>query len=118
MKIVLAKPYNKSDHIQPSLGLGYLATAVRSRHDVKLVDGIKERMSVDKLRRFLKEEKPDVLGLQCYTFDVGYIREALAVAKSVRKDMVTVIGGPHPSTLPADMFDRAGSNLDYAFAGE
>ncbi len=65
MKILLVKPYNQSDHIQPSLGLGYLATAVRKDHDVKILDCIKEGMSLEKFVEFLKQYNPDILGLQC-----------------------------------------------------
>ena len=43
MKILLVKPYNSGDHIQPSLGLGYLATAVRENNEVQILDCIKER---------------------------------------------------------------------------
>ena len=47
MKVLLVKPYNLSDHIQPSLGLGWLATAVRDRHDVSILDCIKQEVKPD-----------------------------------------------------------------------
>ena len=34
MKVLLVKPNNLSDHIQPSLGLGFLAEEIRARHEV------------------------------------------------------------------------------------
>ncbi|MCX5841600.1 MAG: hypothetical protein NTY16_09150 [Deltaproteobacteria bacterium] len=38
MKVLLVKPYNLSDPIQPSLRLGYLATAIRREHEVVILN--------------------------------------------------------------------------------
>ena len=118
MRVLLVKPYNRSDHIQPSLGLGYLATAVRGKHDVHILDCIKDGVTADKLPRLIKKYHPDVIGIQCYTFDLPFVRAALAAAKDIRKDVVTVVGGPHPSALPQEMFEKEGKDLDFLFVGE
>lgn len=118
MKVLLAKPYNRSDHIQPSLGLGYLATAIRSRHDVTILDCIKERMALDGFTEYVRRNRPDLVGLQCYTFDLGFIRKALAAIKTIDRGIVTVVGGPHPTADPAGMMDSCPASLDFAFAGE
>ncbi len=118
MKVLLAKPYNLSDHIQPSLGLGYLATAVRNKHDVRILDCIKERVTVDRLGGIIRNYNPDVLGLQCYTFDLPFLRGALKLAKEINKDIVTVAGGPHPSAAPEEMMESFKGSLDFLFAGE
>ena len=118
MKVLLVKPYNLSDHIQPSLGLGYLATAIRGRHEVVILDCIKENVNIDKLDRILRQHRPDILGFQCYTFDLKFVTEGLTLAKQIRKNMITVVGGPHPSAMPEDLFKRAGEDLDFSFVGE
>jgi len=118
MKVLLVKPYNLSDHIQPSLGLGYLATAIRGRHEVVILDCIKENVNIDKLDRILRQHRPDILGFQCYTFDLKFVTEGLKLAKKIRKDVITVVGGPHPSAIPEDLFTWAGKDLDFLFAGE
>ena len=118
MKILLVKPYNISDHIQPSLGLGYLASAVRGKHDVKIVDCIKEGIDLNKFASLLKREKPDVLGLQCYTFDLPFVDAALKIAKETDSNIVTVLGGPHPSALPQETIRSFKGNLDFLFTGE
>ena len=118
MKVLLVKPYNQSDHIQPSIGLGYLATALRNNgHSVHILDCIKDKITIDKLPHLLKKFHPDVLGLQCYTFDLPYIRQALRIAKEVDSKIVTLAGGPHPSALPEDMLKKE-PDLDYLFVGE
>jgi len=118
MKVLLVKPYNKSDHIQPSLGLGYLAASIRKSHDVRILDCIKEKVDADGLGKIIKDFKPDVLGLQCYTFDLSFVDEALKNAKSQNKKMVTVIGGPHPSAAAKEAMDVFNGRLDFCFAGE
>ena len=40
MRVLLIKPNNLSDHIQPSLGLGYLARQIRRDHDVDIFDWV------------------------------------------------------------------------------
>lgn len=118
MKVLLVKPYNKSDHIQPSLGLGYLAQAVRKDHDVRILDCIKERVDARKLSDVIKSYKPDVVGLQCYTFDLGFIDSALKAAKEHDRGIVTVVGGPHPSASSAEMMEVFKDRLDFCFTGE
>ena len=118
MKVLLVKPHNLSDHIQPSLGLGYLAESVRGHADVKILDCIKERVNADGLAKIVNSYKPDVLGLQCYTFDLKFVGDALRLAKSVKKDIVTVIGGPHPSALPEETMTLFKNTLDLLFVGE
>ena len=118
MKVLLVKPFNRSDHIQPSLGLGYLASTVRARHDVRILDCIKENVDLEKLPAIVQEYRPDVVGFQCYTFDVPFIHKALPIIKGIDRKIVTVLGGPHASALPAEMLEREGANLDFVFVGE
>lgn len=119
MRILLVKPYNLSDHIQPSLGLGYLATACRSRqHDVTILDCLKEGIKINNLLRRIKDLKPDVVGFQCYTFDLKFIKDSLEGCKNLRKDIVTLIGGPHPSAVPRQSFEYFKDSLDFIFVGE
>lgn len=119
MKILLVKPYNRSDHIQPSQGLGYLATAVRKAgHEVAILDCIKDSIDIDKFPDEIRRRKPDVVGIQCYTFDMPFIIKALESIRSISKDIITILGGPHPSIVPEETFDKCGSDLDYLFIGE
>ncbi|MDP2913080.1 MAG: radical SAM protein [Candidatus Omnitrophota bacterium] len=118
MRVLLVKPYNLSDHIQPSLGLGYLATALRQDHDVRIVDCIKEKIDAGKLEKIIRRDRPDVLGMQCYTFDLRFVREALKAAKAANKGIVTMLGGPHPSAMPGHLMDMLHENLDFSFLGE
>ncbi|MFH1752751.1 MAG: radical SAM protein [Candidatus Omnitrophota bacterium] len=119
MRILLVKPYNLSDHIQPSLGLGYLATACRDRgHEVAILDCIKENLRVDYLVEKIEDLELDMIGIQCYTFDVKFVKDILRRCKDMDPDLVTAIGGPHPSAVPRESFDYFGDSLDFLFVGE
>jgi radical SAM superfamily enzyme YgiQ (UPF0313 family) len=118
MRVLLVKPSNLSDHIQPSLGLGYLAARVRDRHEVRIFDSLKEGDGLAGFRRTLREHRPDVIGIQCYTFDLGRLDPLLRTCREVLPDATTIIGGPHPTAAPADGLNRFGDRLDFAFAGE
>jgi len=116
MKILLVKPYNLSDHIQPSLGLGYLATSVRERHEVKIIDCVKEGIAPRSFYKILDREKPDVVGIQCYTYDMHNVGHILKQCKD--RSITTVLGGPHPSAMPVDTMIAFEGDLDYLFHGE
>lgn len=118
MRILLVKPFNISDHIQPSLGLGYLASSLRESNDIDILDCIKENVNLSRIGDVIKRKKLDVVGFQCYTFDIQFVKKALEIVKGVNKDVITVIGGPHPSAEPEESLKYFGDFLDYAFVGE
>lgn len=118
MKILLVKPYNLTDHIQPSLGLGYLANSIKDKNEVKILDCIKENAKIKKFARILKNYNPDFVGFQCYTFDLNFVKEALKECKGFKPEIITAIGGPHPSAVPKDSFEYFNSSLDFIFVGE
>ncbi len=118
MKVLLVKPYNLSDQIQPSVGLGYLASSIRDRHEVRILDCIKERMDIRTLGSFVRNYAPDVLGLQCYTFDLHFVGKALRLVKEIDRDIVTILGGPHPTAAPKATMERFKDDLDFLFIGE
>jgi len=119
-KVLLINPYNpKSDHIQPPLGLGYLATALRKNGlTVEILDANKKRVSVGELPRIIGKIKPDFVGFQFYTLNLNYVREGHRLIKRINSEIITLVGGPHPSALPYEIFQTLGKPLDFAFAGE
>lgn len=118
MKILLVKPPNVGDHIQPPLGLGYLATALREKNDVGIVDCQKSGFNNNNLLKYVEQFEPDIIGIQLYTSDIETVRQLLAKIKSLNADIVTIVGGPHPSACPDDAFALFGDTVDYGFAGE
>ena len=62
--------------------------------------------------------KPDLVGLQCYTFDIRNVRTILRIIKESYPHIVTVIGGAHISSDPYRVFENMGEHLDFGFVGE
>ena len=119
MKVLLVKPNNLSDHIQPSLGLGYMAEQIRKDHDVEFFDCIKERVNPADFTQVLERSKPDVVGIQCYTFDLRNVRALLNVVKTYDPKLTTVVGGAHISSDPEGAFLNFGKQIvDYGWVGE
>lgn len=118
MRVLLVKPYNLSDHIQPSLGLGYLATSLRLRHDVKIIDCIKDNIRLESLSNHIRRFNPDILGMQCYTFNLDFVRKSFAAAKEINPKVINITGGPHPSAVPVETLASLGGLVDFVFQGE
>jgi len=119
MRVLLIKPSNLSDHIQPSLGLGYLAAQIRNDHEVKIVDCIKEHLPGPQLMPILEEFKPEIVGSQCYSMDLPMLKPVLETVKAFNKDIVTIVGGAHPTAAPEHTLKHFGAEvIDFIFAGE
>lgn len=119
-KILLINPYcPESDHIQPPIGLGYLASALRkSSFKPILYDANKYKTSAKNLRIIVQKENPDFVGFQLYSINLNYVKESLKVVKAINSKIVTIVGGPHPSSLPQEIFSEMGDCLDFGFQGE
>jgi radical SAM superfamily enzyme YgiQ (UPF0313 family) len=118
MKILLVKPKLRVDNILPVLGLGYLANAIKDKHEVKILDCMKEDFSLDDYGDYLNNYRPDIVGIQCFTYDIYIVGDYIKVTKQTLPDVVTIIGGPHPTAMPEESMKYFGNTLDYAFMSE
>jgi radical SAM superfamily enzyme YgiQ (UPF0313 family) len=82
------------------IGLAYLASVLRDRHDVKVLDANVLGYSLDDVRRELKEFYPDVVGITSVTPSIYQAYQVAKIAKDVREDCKVVVGGPHATFLP------------------
>jgi radical SAM superfamily enzyme YgiQ (UPF0313 family) len=101
--------------LYPPLGIAYLATiAEEMGHEVLLVDGEANQISMQDTYKKIKKFNPDILGITSATplFD-----KATKLAKAVKKSMKTtvLIGGPHITALKEKAFD---DGFDVGFIGE
>lgn len=117
MKVLLIRPYADADELIPPFSLGYLATAIRKNHEVKILDGIKERLTPAGLEQFLRKNFFDVIGIQVFTFQIITAKNYLDLIKRVLPEAKVILGGPHPSCAPETIFNYF-PKADYAFVGE
>ena len=119
MRILLIKPANPlSDHIQPPLGLGYLATALRSfGHLVKILDCQLRKVKTEKIPEAIPDFRPEVIGIQFFTQDIPVMRNLLAGLKKFWPQSLIVVGGPHPTACPQEVLQNY-PQIDFCFIGE
>ena len=122
MKVLLIKPPQEKQtifHIMPPLGLGYLATAIKNYcQETHIVDCVCDNISLLQLIIIVKERKPDVIGLSMLSHDVPMVKRITeAIKKEVSQEILTVVGGPHPSAAPEHTL-RSLDHADFAFKGE
>jgi len=118
MNILLLKPNNICDSIAPNLGLGYLASALRAKHRVRVMNGIRERFRPEGLDAALRSFRPDLVGLQVYTSDVPLLGAYLNVIRGWNPSVHVTLGGPHPSSVPGSALGLLGGLSGTAFRGE
>jgi hypothetical protein len=91
MKALLVKPNNLSDHIQPSLGLAYLAQRIRDKHEVKIIDCIKDNILPEEFgRKIIKKYKSGLVGIRCYTFDMRNVKNLLKSTKKINLSFIII----------------------------
>ncbi|MCX6731762.1 MAG: radical SAM protein [Candidatus Parcubacteria bacterium] len=117
LRVLLMKPYSRADELIPPFSLGYLATAIRKNHNVEILDGIKEKLTLGKLEKILREKNPDIIGIQVFTFHIATTKDYLRLIKRVLPKTKIILGGPHPSARPDDIFGFF-PEADWAFKGE
>ncbi|MBU2633723.1 MAG: B12-binding domain-containing radical SAM protein [Nanoarchaeota archaeon] len=115
-KILLVKPPQKTNEIQPPLGLGYLASTIKNFTDVQILDCIKENYSINDFKKFISKNKFDIIGFQCYTVDLNIVKELIKITKTIMPHSITLVGGPHPSLNPLNTLDYL--SVNYGFCGE
>ncbi|MFP4081643.1 MAG: B12-binding domain-containing radical SAM protein [Candidatus Aminicenantes bacterium] len=118
--------------IHPPLGLAYLAAVLEKDYQVRILDAVAEGyetevllernlirygLSYKKIAESIRRFEPDVVGIS-NLFSSGF-REAFQVSSLVKKidpEIITVMGGPHPSALTEDVLQHQG--VDFVVLGE
>lgn len=121
MKILLMTPltsFVENPPNIPDLGLAYITSSLRSHgHDVHVRDWNADP-SAENFRKWLNENKPEVVGIKIFTKDVAAAQKTIAVIRETLQGTTIVIGGPHPSASePADLMGDF-IECDFAIRGE
>ena len=117
----------------PPLGLAYLAAMVRDEAEVKILDAkcegydhiepmgenfLRFGLPMSEIRHRIEQFAPDIVGVSCViSFNWPDVAHVLRLAKDVNPDIVTTVGGTHPTFLAEDVM-RDHPELDYIVMGE
>lgn len=116
MKVLLVKPPQKTNEVQPPLGLGYLASTIKDFADVQILDCIKEKYNTNDFKKFIINNQFDIIGFQCYTVDLNIVKELIKITKKTNPNTIAFVGGPQPSLDPINTLKYL--EADYGFCGE
>ncbi|PTN34152.1 radical SAM protein [Desulfonatronum sp. SC1] len=116
MRISLIHPRLTYLPSQQPLGIGYIAACLKkSGHDVQFIEAAFYPTDEDVVKA-VTDFGSQVVGISVM---ISYYGKALSLAKLLKQDnhdRITVMGGPHPSTVPESftMVDE----IDYVIVGE
>lgn len=105
MKVLLVEPPlspfdvpSKIFAMPPPYHLEVLAGRLVGNHDVHILD-----MRIDEdLEAELSSFRPDVVGCSCVAANSHLVKQLLSRAKELNPEIITVVGGHHPSLMPED----------------
>lgn len=117
LKVLLIRPNSEADELIPPFGLGYLASMVREKHDIKILDCLKEKLTSENLEKYLLGNYFDVIGIQVFTCHIDTVKEYINSIKKILPRVFIILGGPHPSADPKNIFSFFLS-ADFGFKGE
>lgn len=104
--------------VEISNGICWLAAAVRARgYSADIIDALPLRMKNDELARNIAERRPKYVGISACTMDIEAGSDLSKRLKSIDKDIVTIVGGPHVTAIPEDAM-RQFRDFDIAVIGE
>jgi anaerobic magnesium-protoporphyrin IX monomethyl ester cyclase len=119
--IAFVKPPSEcveDDHLEPPLGLLYLAAAVREHgfDDVALCDLSDCCCEAEAEEKIAKLSCCSVFAIQVYCTNHEQTKRIIAIVRRCRPDAYVVLGGPNPSALPE--FTLADTGADTVVVGE
>ena len=111
----------------PPLQLAYLAgAALGAGHEARIYDAMNKRHSFEHIRQEIARYQPDYVMTLDYLPVTGAISTAtvpdalklLNIAKEIDPEIVTLLGGPHPSFMYDEILRDDKNRVDYILTGE
>jgi len=117
MKVLLigVPGFHTQDEPLFPLGLGYLISSLKKNgHDARGVYFIRENHMVEALPGFIRGFAPDLVGINCNTFNRGNVRKISLMIRALNPNIKIVVGGVHATYLDWQVLEYA----DFVIRGE
>lgn len=101
------------------LNLAYLAAYLRERVKCKIsiLDAEVRGLNYEQIKKTIKKEKPNIVGLTCPTPTMKHVFEILKIVKKeINPECKTVVGGIHATAMPKETIQNP--DIDFLVAGE
>jgi radical SAM superfamily enzyme YgiQ (UPF0313 family) len=115
MRILLIRPNYRTNVVTPPLGLGYIASYLKSKGiEVKVVDGLRDKLERKQIQEQAEKYKPNAIGINSMS---SFYFESIELAKELKEaGFRCILGGIHPSFCPYQTLRD--SQCDFVFCGE
>jgi len=122
MRIKLIRPFFSKDiyklfghlpvkrEIRNPLGLMILAGILKKKHDVGIIDGELDGLSIWEIA--IKCINSDVVGITCTTPEFKIVDKLVTAIKLYNPSCKVILGGPHPTIVPRECLE-ANEDIDY-----
>ncbi len=101
----------------PSISLLYLASVLRGRCELSVLDAsflnLDADMAMNELRRFA----PDIVGISAVTPSISRAQSLAEHIKAFNPDITTILGGPHITSVPRETMMQT-PDIDVGVLGE
>lgn len=127
---ILNKRFGKPFVFQP-LGLLYVAAVLEKEYSVEVIDASLEGwrsmeeiddkyhlgLSFDDIREKIKAIDPDIVGISVpFSINEASALSVASLAKDINKNIITILGGAHPSVHPEETL--LSDHVDFVVIGE
>jgi len=103
-------------HPDMPLGIAYIAAMLRDYNKEVKIHDMSFDNSIEDFHKVLNDYKPNVVGIEVLSMNVEYAFQVAKIIKEFNKNIVVVVGGPHPTFQPEEMLNN--ENIDIAVQGE
>jgi len=115
MKILLISPMIAQPKTDPPSGLCYIQACLDKAgyKDSKIID----ETSYDEVKKIIKNYRPDVVGISCFTMYRGSSLKLAKMAREIKPDVKVILGGPH-ATFMWEQIMKNFPFVDFIVVGE
>ncbi len=101
------------------LGMVYVAGSLqKSGYDTRIYDAMSKYHTFDDIRDNIKDYSPDAVGSAAYTSSIYDAIHVLRIAKEVNPEIITFLGGIHPTFCWEEILGKESDAVDYVVRGE
>jgi len=101
------------------LGMVYVAGSLqKAGYEVRIYDAMSKFHTLDDIRRRIEELRPDAVGTSAYTSSLYEAIRVLRTAKDINPDIITFLGGIHPTFRWEEILQKEGNTVDFVIRGE
>ncbi|MFX1515850.1 MAG: cobalamin-dependent protein [Promethearchaeota archaeon] len=105
--------------VLPNLALCSIAGNIGEEHEVSVADLVLQRRTFRSfLKRRIKENPPDLVGLSSMSFQSKTARLIARFVKRIDPEIKIALGGYHASMIPEEVGQTWGNDLDFIVKGE